>query len=147
MHLSVHNLIFSIFLEKMKISETRFLRAVMSFLRLIVFLATMKLSVWCSYREMKSYTFSFVRASDLWSYMESGLISSGLIEKILKYSEQYISGGTFENVVLHGGWSYKEWSYSETGLYLLFFPLYSGGVLYALAHLPPPPPFVLYYYI
>ena len=45
-------------------------------------------------------------------------ISSGLIEKVLKYSGQYIYGGTFENVVLQGGWSYKEWSYSETGLYL-----------------------------
>ena len=59
-----------------------------------------------------------MRASDLWSYKESGLISSGLIEKLLKYSGQYIYGGTFDNVFLQGGWSYKEWSYSETGLYM-----------------------------
>ena len=31
---------------------------------------------------------------------------------------------TFENVVLQGEWSYKEWSYSETGLYFAFIITY-----------------------
>ena len=63
---------------------------------------------------MKSYIFSFVRVFELWSYKESGLI-----EKFCQYCLQYIYGGTFENVVLQGGRCYKEWSYSETGLYSL----------------------------
>ena len=78
-------------------------------------LATMKLNSQFDVLIEKWNHIPFVRASVLWSSKESGLM-----EKVFKYSRQYISGGTFENVVLQGGWSYKEWSYSETGLYFHF---------------------------
>ena len=50
-----------------------------------------------------------MRDSDLWSYKESGLISSGLIEKVLKYSGQYIYG-------LSKMWSYREGGLIKSGL-------------------------------